>query len=109
MRRPPRDPRLRRPDRHAGGSAMPHDHFIMVPLTGQGAYTDPSIAQSLGDAMRSPFGFTDIYVYSHGWWTTALVAMNDYSRFSIGLAGILLASPAVAQVSALGVGIHWPS
>jgi hypothetical protein len=88
---------------------MTHDHFVMVPLTAQGAYTDPSIGQSLSAAMSSPFAFTDIFLYSHGWWTTADLAMNDYSRFSIGLAGVILSTVAAEQLSALGIGIHWPA
>lgn len=88
---------------------MPHDHFVTIPMTGQGAYTDPNIAQSLREAMASPFTFTDVYFYSHGWWTTAEGAMNDYSRFSLGLAAVVLASPEAEKVSALGVGIHWPA
>lgn len=88
---------------------MPHDHYIMVPLTAQGAYTDPNIGQSLDAAMSSPFAFTDIFLYSHGWWTTAEGAMNDYSRFSIGLAGVILSTVAATQMSALGIGIHWPA
>ena len=69
---------------------MPHDHYVMVPMTAQGAYTDPNIGPSLTTAMSSPFAFTDVFLYSHGWWTTAEDAMNDYSRFSIGLAGVIL-------------------
>ena len=88
---------------------MTHDHFVMVPLTGQGAYTDTSIGQSLSAAMNSPFAFTDIFLYSHGWWTTADNAMNDYSKFSIGLAGVILATVAAEKLSALGIGIHWPA
>ena len=55
--------------------------------------------------MSSPFAFTDIFLYSHGWWTSAEGAMNDYSRFSIGLAGVMLSTVAPTQVSArLGSG-----
>ena len=109
MRRPPRERSSRRPNHVSGGWVMPHDHFVTVPLTGQGAYTDASIAQSLGAAMASPFNFTDVFLYSHGWWTTAEGAMNDYSQFTIGLAAVMLASPAAADLSALGIGIHWPA
>jgi hypothetical protein len=88
---------------------MPHDQFVIIPVTAQGAYTDLSIAQSLTNAMASPFSFTDVYIYSHGWWTTAEGAMNDYSKFTIGIAGVVLSSAPAATVSALGVGIHWPA
>jgi hypothetical protein len=88
---------------------MPHDHFVMVPMTSQGAYTDVNIGQCLSAAMTNPFAFTDVFLYSHGWWTTAEDAMNDYSRFGIGLAGVMLSTAAGAELSALGIGIHWPA
>ena len=87
---------------------MAHDHFIMVPMTGQGAYTDPSMSQTLAAVMSSPFNFSDVFLYAHGWSTTAQKAMSDYTTFSVGLAGVVLGTP-TPPAAALGVGIHWPS
>lgn len=86
-----------------------HSHFIMVPTTGQGALIEPeSLSATLQAAMNPPFDFSDVFIYSHGWWTTANRAMLEYTRFSVGLAGILLLAPRLPAAS-LGIGIHWPS
>lgn len=86
-----------------------HSHFIMVPTTGTGALVDPvNLRPALQSAMKPPFDFSDVFLYSHGWWTTADRAMDEYTRFSIGLAGVMLQEPRLPAAS-LGIGIHWPS
>lgn len=87
---------------------------IMVPVTGQGTIVDQNVATYLPTLVTTPFGFKDVYIYSHGWWTTAQAAMVDYSRFSIGMLAQVLRSAEAAPVAAppnpaLEVGIHWPS
>ncbi len=86
-------------------------HYIMVPISAQGVIADSNIASVLPEAMRPPFDFTDVFLYSHGWWTNAEAAMIDYYRFSIGLAGIVLGheSAPTQRESSLGIGIHWPA
>lgn len=86
-----------------------HSHFIMMPTTGQGALIEPKrLRATLQAAMKQPFDFSDVFIYSHGWWTNADRAMADYTRFSIGLAGVILLAPCL-PASSLGIGIHWPS
>lgn len=90
---------------------MPMSHYMMVPITAQGIITDSNIATILPEAMREPFQFSDIFLYSHGWWTNAEAAMVDYYRFSIGLAAIVLghAEGPSRPESSLGIGVHWPA
>ena len=89
-------------------------HSIMVPVSGQGLIVDPQLAVYLPGLVASGrFGCTDVYLYSHGWWTTANSAMVDYARFSVGLLEQVLdrrsAQPAAAGRSALEIGVHWPA
>jgi hypothetical protein len=89
------------------------DHFINIPIDSTGLLPDQRLAGIVSEAMRMPFEFTDVFVYSHGWWTSAIDAMADYSRFSIEfLKTTCSMSPsliAAAPKSSFGVGIHWPS
>ena len=86
---------------------------VMVPVTGQGTIVDPSLGVYLPELMVAPFNFTDVFFYSHGWWTTAQAAMVDYSRFSVGMLGQILrlatAGGLAAPSSSLEVGVHWPA
>jgi len=87
-------------------------HAIMVPVTGQGTVVDQNLSTYLPALMQSKFGCSDVFLYSHGWWTTADAAMVDYSRFSVGfLDQVLLMAQARAGLLpvSLQVGIHWPS
>ncbi|HXE52904.1 MAG TPA: hypothetical protein VN541_07820 [Tepidisphaeraceae bacterium] len=92
---------------------------IMVPITGQGTISDLNIGSTVPALAQPPFDFSDVFVYSHGWWTTANDAMVDYTRFTVGFATTLLKAAAAFGPpgataprfprSALEVGIHWPS
>jgi len=92
-------------------------HFITVPINENGIIFDTSMTSVVAEAIaEQPFGFEDVYVYSHGWSTDAFLALDEYNRFSVELAkSILLAgaqtpSPlANPPRNSLGVGIHWPS
>ena len=87
-------------------------HSIMVPVTGQGTVVDQGVATYLPQLVRSQFGFRDVFLYSHGWWTTALTAMVDYSRFSVGMLEQIINATTTKNAphpSALQVGIHWPA
>jgi hypothetical protein len=62
--------------------------------------------------MTDPFAITDVFLYSHGWWTTAEAAMIDYNGFSIGMARSVFAmgpGPGRPKGTSLGIGLHWPS
>ncbi len=91
-------------------------HYITVPINENGVINDENIASEIGIGCARRFGTTDVFLYSHGWWTSAIRAMAQYNRFSIEFAdkGIEIASltpPALTRLpaKALGVGLHWPS
>src|SRR3954451_20894554 len=86
--------------------------FLTIPISGQGVVTDVAAARLLPSVMTDPFGITDVFLYSHGWWTTAEAAMIDYNSFSIGVAGSVFAmgpGPGRPRATSLGIGLHWPS
>ncbi|HEY4329924.1 MAG TPA: hypothetical protein VGN88_09320 [Phycisphaerae bacterium] len=94
-------------------------HFLTIPVNENGIITDQNINVEIGIAALPPFKFTDVFIYSHGWWNTASSAASEYNIFSIGfsktLQELLVAAPADfsefpdATFSALAAGIHWPS
>jgi len=93
-------------------------HFLTVPINENGIIFDENIESELQTACAAPFAFTDVFVYSHGWWNTASSAAAEYNVFSIGFSKTLhtLASQNPAQFprfggafSPLALGIHWPS
>jgi hypothetical protein len=87
---------------------MPRSHYLLVPISGQGVVVDPGMGDVLKAAMIPPFGYTDIYLYSHGWWTRAEQAMIDYNRFIMGFAPFGISQHTDDRPS-LGLGVHWPS
>ena len=92
-------------------------HHITIPINENGVIFDSDMDSVVQEAIAvQPFGFQDVYVYSHGWSTDANRALDEYNRFSVDLAKQLLilgsAQPAVftrPPRGSLGVGIHWPS
>jgi hypothetical protein len=93
-------------------------HFLTVPINENGIIIDENIEDELNTAAAAPFAFTDVFIYSHGWWTTASSAVSEYNVFSIGFAktfqGMVASEPATfpklgGAFSPLAVGIHWPS
>jgi hypothetical protein len=88
-------------------------HFLTVPINENGVVTDGSIQNDLTLSMRPPFNFSDVLIYSHGWWTSSARCMGEYNRFTIEFAKLirtLAASlPKPPQREALGIGVHWPS
>jgi hypothetical protein len=92
-------------------------HFITVPINENGIIFDTDMNSVVQEAIAvAPFGFEDVYIYSHGWSTDANRALDEYNRFSVDLAKQLLLLSAANPASfakpprdSLGVGIHWPS
>jgi Alpha/beta hydrolase of unknown function (DUF900) len=92
-------------------------HYITVPINENGVITDDHIQDELGVVCAQRFGITDIFLYSHGWWTTAGQAMADYNRFSVNFADKTLEIAAIQppplekllRIKAFGIGLHWPS
>jgi len=93
-------------------------HFLTVPINANGIITDKNIDEEIQRAAIAPFAFTDVFLYSHGWWTSATASMADYNDFSIGFARTLESLiretpnplPNIKPgFSALSIGMHWPS
>ncbi len=91
------------------------DHFLTIPINENGLITDPRMDAELQDAAALPFSFTDVFIYSHGWWSTAEDAAGEYNAFSLGVAASVAGAAAAGGGSAanlpaaLAMGIHWPS
>jgi hypothetical protein len=89
--------------------------FLLLPLNDQGVFEDPIIAPVLRDATATPAQFSDLFLFSHGWWTNANAAMVDYDRFLTGFTRCILADPYAGTLAepVLGnyfaTGLHWPS
>src|SRR6516165_1634911 len=89
---------------------MYRSHYLMVPISGQGVLVDPGMKPALQKAMVPPLGYSDVFVYSHGWWTRAEGAMIDYNQFIMGFAPIVAQlADKVGSQAALGIGLHWPA
>jgi hypothetical protein len=90
-------------------------NFITAPINENGIILDPDIGGILKDAMSPPFRFTDVFVYSHGWWTDATGAVADYNRFSMELTKqLLLIGPTPPTLphlpaSSFATAVQWPS
>ena len=95
-------------------------HYINVPVNENGILFDPNMKGVVTEAMApEPFGFGDVFIYSHGWATNAVSMMDTYNRFSVELASSVMTFEAAtrgtpkayaqAPQTNLGVGIHWPS
>jgi hypothetical protein len=84
-------------------------HHFIVPTNENGLSLDPNIGGDLGLAMAAPFAFTHISLYSHGWWTDAVGAMQGYNRFTIEFSAQFRSAAALAGLQTLNIGIHWPS
>jgi Alpha/beta hydrolase of unknown function (DUF900) len=92
-------------------------NYITVPMNENGMIFDPTMNVVVADAIApEPFGFQDVYIYSHGWSTDADRALDLYNQFSIELSRQVLFAKALSPCpmanppqNSLGVGIHWPS
>jgi hypothetical protein len=100
----------------SGGRYM--SHFLTIPINENGIILDQRFKDELQSAATDPFAFTDVFLYSHGWWNLASSASAEYNIFSLGFAkalqGLVCASPAQwpkigAAFSPLALAIHWPS
>ena len=91
-------------------------HYITVPINENGIITDDHIQQEVFIACAPRFGTTDVFLYSHGWWTTAIRALTQYNRFSTEFSDKALEIAALnppplpnLPAKAFGIGLHWPS
>jgi hypothetical protein len=93
-------------------------HFLTVPINENGIIVDQHIDSELQTAAAAPFAFTDVFIYSHGWWNTASSAAAEYNTFSLGFAKTLQQLASITPTpctkftstfSPLALAIHWPS
>jgi hypothetical protein len=50
------------------------DHFVVFPVNDDGVFRNPKlVGKALEDAMSPPFNFSDLFIYSHGWWTNGMM------------------------------------
>jgi hypothetical protein len=89
------------------------DRFISIPIDATGLIPDQQIVNAVRDAMIEPYAFTDIFIYSHGWWTNGNASMAEYSKALIefGKTVYYLPPGSLAQppLRSFGIGVHWPS
>jgi hypothetical protein len=88
-------------------------HYITIPIDPNGVIDpDEQIDDIINTSMSDVFGTTDVFVYSHGWWTTADSALKQYNIATTDFISMLhrrariLAQPALVPFL---IGIHWPS
>ena len=84
-------------------------HHFIVPTNENGLSLDPTITNDLALAMGKPFAFAHVTLYSHGWWTDAVGAMQGYNRFTIEFSAQFRSTRDLGGLQTLNVGIHWPS
>lgn len=88
-------------------------HYITVPIGANGVIDpDEKIQDIITQAMSAAFGTTDVFIYSHGWWTAADAALKSYNVATTGFIyftrnkGYPKGEPAMFPFL---IGIHWPS
>jgi hypothetical protein len=84
-------------------------HHFIVPTNEHGLLLDHTINTDLQVAMDPLFNFADVFIYSHGWWTDAVRAMEGYNRFTIEFSRYFRALGALQALPTLNLGVHWPS
>ena len=84
-------------------------HHFIVPTNENGMSLDQYIVTDVQAAMTEPFQFAHVFLFSHGWWTNAIHAMEGYNRFTIEFSRFFRTDPALVDLPILSVGVHWPS
>ena len=103
---------LRRDVEAYGGCAV--STYVTVPIDENGIVRFIPPVNYLR-VTHDPFRFSDVSVYSHGWWTNAAQAMTDYNHFVVDLTRCLLqiapAPPSDLALprSSFPIALHWPS
>ena len=60
-------------------------HYITLPIDANGVIDpDEKIQDIITMSMSAAFGTTDVFIYSHGWWTTADAALKQYNFATTG-------------------------
>jgi hypothetical protein len=84
-------------------------HHFIIPTNENGLILDQTAGNDVTVAMSAVFGFKDVFIYAHGWWTDAIHAMEGYNRFTIEFSRFFRSHSALSALPTLNLGIHWPS
>jgi hypothetical protein len=88
-------------------------HYVTIPIGSNGVIDpDEQIQDIITKSMSLAFSPTDIFIYSHGWWTTADAALKEYNTATTDLIYFLRTKghPLSTATSApFPIGIRWPS
>jgi hypothetical protein len=84
-------------------------HHFIIPTNENGMILDQDVNGNVALAMGAVFGFNDVFVFSHGWWTDATRAMEGYNRFTIEFSNLFRSDQSLAALATLSIGMHWPS
>src|SRR5947209_8421793 len=84
-------------------------HHFIVPTNENGVILDQTIGDDVKAALDPLFGFRDVFLFSHGWWTDANRAMEGYNRFTIEFSRFFRSRPGLQGLPILSIGLHWPS
>src|SRR6516162_1686688 len=84
-------------------------HHFIIPTNENGLILDQGVDNNVTVAMSPVFGFNDVFIYSHGWWTDANRAMEGYNRFTVEFSSFFRGRPKWATLPTFNVGVHWPS
>src|ERR1700722_11444106 len=91
-------------------------HYFTIPITTDGLIADLNVSGNFFKALNSPVAVSDVFIYSHGWWTSATRALANYNQFTIEFSAFvsLIAargSPVLTKLPAspLGIAVRWPS
>jgi hypothetical protein len=87
-------------------------HHFLVAANENGMILDQFISGDVKTAVGAdaPFQFRHVFLFSHGWWTNAIHAMEGYNRFTIEFSRYFRQMvPALLNLPVLSLGIHWPS
>ena len=89
------------------GTAVP---YYIVPFDKNGRCDGPETRAHLVDAVRGG-GFTDIFLFSHGWNNDWTVATTRYEEFLRGYMGMRRTHqlPTATPYRPLLAGVFWPS
>jgi hypothetical protein len=88
-------------------------HYITLPIGANGVIDpDEEIEDIIERSMSAAFGTTDVFIYSHGWWTNSDSALKEYNIattdfiYMIRQAGVHIQNPSLYPFL---IGVHWPS
>jgi len=89
-------------------------HLVTIPISDNGVIAANEEIDTIIATSTSPlFKTTDIFIFSHGWWTTAVDAMRQYNIATTDMLAFLLRNGANLNQRPPGgsflMAIHWPS